>query len=173
LQRSFLLDDIVVKAFELDSNCFEVYSRNDVKDPLVLCGCPFETSSKDAAVSWIKEIQKFRDNCASKDSNKIININSNSKIKMNLGNETIEVSGDKLKQLARNSLESKVKDKQTEEDEKQQQKINDELNQVESITSNYTKNEFFKERLLETEEELKSKNELENLDKMIQKEAEK
>jgi len=83
------------------------------------------------------------------------------------------VSGDKLKQLARNSLESKVKDKQTEEDEKQQQKINDELNQVESITSNYTKNEFFKERLLETEEELKSKNELENLDKMIQKEAEK
>jgi len=92
---------------------------------------------------------------------------------MNLGNETIEVSGDKLKQLARNSLESKVKDKQTEEDEKQQQKINDELNQVESITSNYTKNEFFKERLLETEEELKSKNELENLDKMIQKEAEK
>jgi len=51
----------VVKPFALDSNCFEVKSKNDVKDGLVLCGCPFEPSSKDVSTAWIKEIVKFRD----------------------------------------------------------------------------------------------------------------
>lgn len=63
MHRSYLLSDIVVKPFALDSNCFEVKSKNDVKDTLTLCGCPFEPSSKDAAVTWTKEILKFRDSC--------------------------------------------------------------------------------------------------------------
>jgi Rad3-related DNA helicase len=51
--------------------------------------------------------------------------------------------------------------------------MSDAINQVESITTNMTKNEFFKERLVEKEEELKAKKDLEKLDKMIQKEKEK
>jgi len=41
------------------------------------------------------------------------------------------------------------------------------------MTTDYTKNEFFKEQLLEKEKALKAKLDLENLDKLIQKEAEK
>lgn len=39
--------------------------------------------------------------------------------------------------------------------------MNDAINQVESITTNLTKNEIFKEKLVEKEEELKAKKELE------------
>lgn len=166
------MDDIVVKPFPLDTNCFEVKSKNDAKDALVLCGCPFEASSRDSAVNWVKEILKFRDNCPATDT-KAINISDDSHLKIKYGNETVDLSGDKLKELAKNSLESKIKDTEAEEDEREQQKISDAINQVESLTTNFTKNEFFKERLIEKEEELKAKKELQNLDKMIQKEKEK
>lgn len=83
------------------------------------------------------------------------------------------MSGDKLKELAKSALENKTKDKEKEDEEREEQKINDAINQVESITTNYTKNEFFKERLIEKESELKAKKDLENLDKMINKEKEK
>lgn len=139
---------------------------------MTLCGCPFEPSSKDSAINWIKEIVKFRDNCAKVD-NKAINISDNDHLALKFGNEQIDVSGDKLKQLAKSSLEEKMKQNEKDEDDKESQKISDVINQVESITTNYTKNEFFKERLIEKEEELKAKKELENLDKMIQKEKEK
>lgn len=92
---------------------------------------------------------------------------------MQFGNETVDISGDKLKELAKESLSKKAHDIEQEDEEKEAAKISDAINQVESITTNYTKNEFFKERLIEKEEELKAKKELENLDKMIQKEKEK
>lgn len=57
-------------------------------------------------------------------------------LKLKLGNETIEVSGDKLKELAKNSLDSKMKDLEKEEDEKDEHKISDAINQVETITTN-------------------------------------
>lgn len=41
------------------------------------------------------------------------------------------------------------------------------------MTTDFTKNEFFKEKLVEKEKALKSKKDLEDLDKMIQKEVEK
>lgn len=41
------------------------------------------------------------------------------------------------------------------------------------MTTDMTKNELFKEKLVQKEKELKSKKELENLDKLIQKEEEK
>lgn len=47
------------------------------------------------------------------------------------------------------------------------------MNQVESITTDMTKNQLFKERLMEKEEELRAKKDLDKLDKMIQKEKEK
>lgn len=130
-----MLEDIIVKPFALDTNCFEVKSKYDAKDTLVLCGCPFEPSSKDSAINWIKEIVKFRDNCPAGDS-RAINISDSDHLKLKYGNETIDVSGDKLKELAKDSLESKVKDAETIEDEKEQSKITDAINQVESITTN-------------------------------------
>lgn len=172
LHRSYLLVDIVVKPFPLDSNCFEVKSKNDPQDSLVLCGCPFEPSSKDAAITWIKEIMKFRDFCPENMSGSI-NIHDSDHLKLNYGNESVELSGDKLKELAKSTLEGKSKDQEKEEEEKEAQKMNDAINQVESITTNLTKNEFFKERLMEKEEEMKAKKELENMDKLIQKEKEK
>jgi len=163
----------LVKPFPLDTNCFEVKSKNDMIDTLVLCGCPFEASSKDSSVGWIKEIIKFRDNCPDSNNSNAVNVSDNSKLKLKYGNEFVEISGEKLKELAKASLESKSKDIEKEEEMKEEQKINDALNQVESITNNYTKNEFFKEKLIEKEEDLKAKKELENLDKIIQKEKEK
>jgi len=70
-------------------------------------------------------------------------------------------------------LDSKSKDLEKEEEEKEEQKMNDAINQVESITTNLTKNEIFKEKLVEKEEELKAKKELEKMDMLIQKEKEK
>jgi len=74
------LQDIIVKPFALDTNCFEVKTKNDLKDNLVLCGCPFEPSSRDAAVIWTTEIIKFRDNCP--DTEGGINIGDNDKLKL-------------------------------------------------------------------------------------------
>jgi hypothetical protein len=76
------LADIVVKPFPMDSNCFEVKSKNDVRDTLILCGCPFEPSSKDAAITWTKEIMKFRDYCPSTFGGNI-NIHDGDKLKLN------------------------------------------------------------------------------------------
>jgi len=106
-----------------------------VKDGLVLCGCPFEPSSKDASISWIKEIMKFRDYCPENYGGSI-NVHDNDKLKLNVGSETVEVSGEKLKSLAKNSLESKAKDEEKEAEEREEQKMSDAINQVESITTN-------------------------------------
>ena len=76
----------------LDSNCFEVKSKFELKDALVLYGCPFEPSSKDAAASWVREITKFRDNCPATDSN-AIDLTESSHFKMQIWGETLEVSG--------------------------------------------------------------------------------
>jgi len=135
LHRSFKLSEVVVKPFPLDTNCFEIKSNGDLKDELVLCGCPFEPSSKDSAVQWIQDIIKFRDNCQGAD-NHAININATDHLKMNYGNETIDISGEKLKELAKDSLNQKTKDLEKEEEEKEARKISDAINQVESITTN-------------------------------------
>jgi len=97
----------VVTQFALDSNCFEVKSKFDVKDALVLCGCPFEPASKATAASWVREITKFRDNCPATDG-KAIDLTESSHVKMQIGGETLEVSGASLKQLAKKSVESKA-----------------------------------------------------------------
>jgi len=53
-----------------------------------------------------------------------------------VGNETVEVSGEKLKSLAKNTLESKAKDEEKAAEELEEQKMSDSINQVESITTN-------------------------------------
>jgi len=135
LHRSYSLEQITVVPFPLDSNCFDIKSKNDPKDNLTLCGCPFEPSSRDNAVNWIKEIVKFRDNCAS-NLNGAINIKDNDSLNLSFGNETVNVSGQQLKSLAKETLDSKAKDLEKEEEEKEERKISDAINQVESITTN-------------------------------------
>lgn len=85
----------------------------------------------------------------------------------------MDVSGGQLKTLAKDAVDAKTKDKEKEEEEAEEKKIYDTINQVESMTTDFTKNEFFKEKLVEKEKALKSKKDLEDLDKMIQKEVEK
>jgi hypothetical protein len=65
-----------------------------------------------------------------------IDQNESSHVKMQIGGETLEVSGASLKQLAKKSAESKVQDSEAEADAREQQKIADALNQVESISIN-------------------------------------
>lgn len=163
---------MIVKPFPLDSNCFEVKSTNDPADALVLCGCPFEPSSKDAAINWLKEIMKFRDFCPSNYGGSI-NVHEGDKLRMNVGNETVDISGDKLKKLARQTLQDSASSEEKEAEEKEYQRLSDAMNQVETVTTNMTKQQFFKERLVEKEEELKARKDLENLDKLISKEKEK
>lgn len=119
----------------MDSNCFEVKSNNDVQDGLVLCGCPFEPSSKDVSINWIKEIMKFRDQCPENQGGSI-SIKDSDNVNLKVGNENVEVSGEKLKSLAKNSLESKAKDEEKAAEELEEQKMSDSINQVESITTN-------------------------------------
>lgn len=40
LHRSYKLEDVIVKPFPLDSNCFNILSKFDPASELVLCGCP-------------------------------------------------------------------------------------------------------------------------------------
>jgi len=60
LQRSYALEDIEVGTFALDSNCFEVKSKNEVTDVLVLCGCPFAPNSGTVVDKWLKDIHTFK-----------------------------------------------------------------------------------------------------------------
>jgi len=91
-----------VKPFELDNNCFEVKSKNDMADSLVLCGCPFEPKAKELSINWVKEILKFRDNCESNDQN-YLNINKTTHLKLKYGNESVDLSSEQLKSLAKDS----------------------------------------------------------------------
>jgi len=99
---------------------------------------------------------KFRDFCPENYGGSI-NVHDTDHLKLAYGNETVDVSGQKIKELAKSTLENKAKDEEKAQQELEAQKMNDAMNQVESITTNLTKNEFFKERLMEKEEELKAK----------------
>jgi len=63
-------------------------------------------------------------------------VKDSDKLKLNVGSETVEVSGEKLKSLAKSTLESKAKDEEKEAEEREEQKMSDAINQVESITTN-------------------------------------
>jgi len=52
-------------------------------------------------------------------------------------------------------------------------KLSDALHQVQSMTTNMSKNEFFKAKMMQKEQEMKNKSELQKLDRMIQREQEK
>lgn len=131
-----MLEDIQVMKFPLDSNCFEVRSKNDKRDSLVLCGCPFEPNSKENTLSWQKDILKFRDACPENMSNSI-KIGDKDNVSVNMGNEQVNISGAKLKEVGKSILDDKLKDIENAKDDEENQKINDAINNVQSITTNY------------------------------------
>lgn len=114
---------------------------------------------------------KFRDNCAGSDN--AINVADSDTVNMTVGGENITMKGDKLKKLAKSTLSSKADDEDKADEEREAAKISDVIYNVESITTNATKNAFFKERLMENEKKLAAKKALAKLDDLINKEKEK
>lgn len=90
-----------------------------------------------------------------------------------MGNESINVSGARLQKLARNTMESNERAKEKEAEESEANKINDALNQVQTMTTSMSKNEFFRAKMMQEEEEKRQAKELADLDRVIQKEREK
>jgi len=90
-----------------------------------------------------------------------------------VGNESINVSGARLQKLARNTMESNERAKEKEAEESEANKINDALNQVQTMTTSMSKNEFFRAKMMQEEEEKRQAKELADLDRVIQKEREK
>lgn len=136
-----MLRDILVEPFPHDTNCIVVKSKNDAGDTLTLCGCPFAVNAGLSAGIWMSEIEKFRDSCnVAPDGT--INIGDNDKIELNIGNETVELGGDQLRDLAKEAAMDHIKDDDQKAEEDEEQKLNDTINKVESITADATANEF-------------------------------
>lgn len=166
------MEDIEVKPFAHDSNCFEVKSKNEKSDNLVLCGCPFAANAGLAAETWMKEIDKFHFACGGYyDGN--VPLTEKDKIELSIGNEEVELSGEQMKAIAKEAANEKKDDEASKREEEEAKKMDDAINQVESITADATANEFYKEQILQKENSLKAKKDLEKLDAQIQKQEEK
>mmetsp|Transcript_19308 Transcript_19308/g.15875 ORF Transcript_19308/g.15875 Transcript_19308/m.15875 type:complete len:172 (-) Transcript_19308:255-770(-) len=70
-------------------------------------------------------------------------------------------------------MESNERKKEKETEQAEANKINDALNQVQTMTTSMSKNEFFRAKMMEEEEAKRQAKELADLDKVIQKEKEK
>lgn len=156
----------------MDNNCFEVSSKSDPADSIILCGCPFAVSSGDAAQSWISAILKFKNGCVDYSPN-TVSVGDSDTVKLKVNGETITIKGNKLKKLAKDNLEAKVDDLDNENEVKEATKMSDLIYNVETITTSEASNALFRERLLEKEKSMKSKKDLDNLDELINKEKEK
>jgi len=166
------LEDLDVKIFAHDSNCFEAKSRNEVSDSLVLCGCPFAANAGITATTWIDEIAKFKYKCGGYIDGSIA-LTEKDKIEMTIGNEEVEISPEMLKAMEKEAIEAKKNDEAAKADEAESKKVDDALNQVESIAADATQNEFYKEGLLQSEKQAKARKDVDKLDNQIQKAEEK
>lgn len=92
---------------------------------------------------------------------------------MSIGNEEVEISPEQMKKMAKEAAYAKANDADSKNDELDAKKLDDALNQVESIATDATQNEFFKENLLQKEKQMKTRKDLEKLDTQIQKAEEK
>jgi chromosome segregation ATPase len=92
---------------------------------------------------------------------------------MTIGNEEVEISPEMLRSMEKEAIEAKKNDEKAKEDELEAKKVDDALNQVESIAADATQNEFYKEQLLQKEKQEKARKDVEKLDNQIQKAEEK
>lgn len=158
--------------FPHDSNCFEVKSVNEVSDVLVLCGCPFSPDAGTKAETWITEIDKFKTKCGGyQDGN--VPLTDRDKVELNIGGEEVELNPEQLKAMAAEAAAAKEKDDAQLLEEKEARKQEQALNGMEQIAADATGNEFYKEGLLQKENQKKQRKDLDKLDISIQKAEEK
>lgn len=81
------------------------------------------------------------------------------------------MSPERLQKLAKDTMKSKSKDRELEEAEAN--KITDAINQVQTLTISNSKNEFFRAKMLQEEEKRRQEQDLQKLDRLVQKEQEK
>lgn len=156
----------------MDSNCFEVKSRNEVSDVLVLCGCPFTPGAGTVAQTWMVEIDKFKMKCPGyQDGN--VPLTDRDKVQLNIGNEEVELSPEQLKMMAKEAALMKEKDDAALKEEAEARKQEAALNGMEQIATDATQNEFFKEQLMQKENQKAQRKELAKLDTAVQKAEEK
>jgi hypothetical protein len=141
LQRSFLLEDIDTNMFPHDSNCFEVKSKNEVGDVLVLCGCPFTPGAGTVASTWMAEIDKFKNKCNGYYDG-VVPLNERDKVELSIGNEEVELDSEQLKLMAKEAALLKEKDDAAKAEENEARKQQAALDGMEQIAADATQNEF-------------------------------
>lgn len=95
------------------------------------------------------------------------------KVEMNIGGEEVEIDPEQLKAMAKEAALSKEKDDDAAREEAEVRKHEQALSGVEQIAQDAAANEFYKEGLLQKENQKKQRKELDKLDIAIQKAEEK
>jgi len=85
----------------------------------------------------------------------------------------VEIDPEQIKQMAKEAAMDKGKDSEAAKATEEAKKMDLALNSVEEITADASANEFFKESILQKENQLKQRKDLEKMDKAIQKAEEK
>lgn len=157
----------------MDSNCFEINSKNDLSDKLILCACPFSPNSGTIVTNWFDALNKFKNSCTDYKYDGAIPITAKDQIILDVGGEQVTLDPDQIKDVAQQA----VQDAQDANDRQQEQengnRMADTIDQVEKLANDATKTEFFKEQLLQKEQALKQQEDLKKLDSAIQKQQEK
>jgi len=92
---------------------------------------------------------------------------------LNIGNEEVELDSEQLKMMAKEAALLKEKDDAAKREENEVRKQQKALDGMEQIAADATQNEFYKEQLMQKENQKKQRKDLEKLDIAVQKAEEK
>jgi len=92
---------------------------------------------------------------------------------LNIGNEEVELDSEQLKMMAKEAALLKEKDDAAKREENEVRKQQKALDGMEQIAADATQNEFYKEQLMQKENQKKQRRDLEKLDIAVQKAEEK
>jgi len=92
---------------------------------------------------------------------------------LNIGNEEVELDSEQLKMMAKEAALLKEKDDAAKREENEARKQQKALDGMEQIAADATQNEFYKEQLMQKENQKKQRKDLEKLDIAVQKAEEK
>jgi len=94
-------------------------------------------------------------------------------VELNIGNEEVELDSEQLKMMAKEAALLKEKDDAAKREEYEARKQQKALDGMEQIAADATQNEFYKEQLMQKENQKKQRRDLEKLDIAVQKAEEK
>lgn len=94
-------------------------------------------------------------------------------MELNIGNEEVELDSEQLKMMAKEAALLKEKDDAAKREEYEARKQQKALDGMEQIAADATQNEFYKEQLMQKENQKKQRRDLEKLDIAVQKAEEK